>query len=201
MSRRCHGSVTQIRVNPRRRRAILQRMTLRPAHALAALAALVASAPLAAERLQFDHRLYPPLEQVLDSGDKGMIAYDTSNPGRLVDVIAIRGTSAQSWTEAMEIVSIARPRKIATARAWMAILQGQALARCRATFAVLAEDANSVTFERRSPGCAAEPASLGIYRLVAGRRSWFELAVLVKGELDETARRQWLALLASAHID
>jgi len=38
-------------------------------------------------------------------------------------------------------------------------------------------------------------------RLVAGKRSWFELAVLAKGELDEKARGEWLAVLASAHLD
>ncbi|MFC3173061.1 hypothetical protein ACFOD9_02220 [Novosphingobium bradum] len=166
-----------------------------------ALALLVCGTPVAAERLQFDHRLYPPLERVLDSGDKDMVDFDASNPARLVDLIAVKGQSARNWSEALEIVSIARPRKVAGARAWMAILQDQARARCPATFTIIAEDDRSVTFERRSPDCPAERASLGLYRLVAGKRSWFQLAVLVKGELDEGARRQWLALLASAHLD
>jgi len=166
-----------------------------------ALVLLLVAAPLSAERLQFDHRLYPPLQQVLDSGDQAMIEFNGDNPARLVDLIAVKGKSAQDWTEALEIVSIPRPKAVKTARDWMAALRQQALARCPARFAVLAEDANSVTFERRSPGCAAERASLGIYRLVAGKRSWFELAVLAKGELDAPARAQWLALLASAHTD
>ncbi|MBS0473530.1 MAG: hypothetical protein JSR28_00065 [Proteobacteria bacterium] len=170
---------------------------------LALACALVAVAsPLAAERLEFDHRLYPALQRVLDADDKGMIDFQGGNPARLVDLIAVKGTSAHDWTEAMEIVSIPRPRKIATARDWMALLQQQAVARCpAATFTLLAEDANSVTFERRSPACAAEPASLGIHRLVAGKRSWFELSVLAKGGLDPAAREQWLAVLASAHTD
>jgi len=165
-------------------------------------ALLVSAAPAAAERLQFDHRLYPPLQQVLDSGDTAKIDFNADNPARLVDLIATKGPSAQNWTEAMEIVSIARPRKLASAREWMAQLQQQAQARCAATFTVLAEDSNSVTFERRSPDCPAEPAALGVYRLVAGKRSWFELAMLAKGgEPDAETQRQWLAVLASAHID
>ena len=166
-----------------------------------ALALVACSAPAAAERLQFDHRLYPPLEHVLESGDKAMIDFNADNPQRLVDLIAINGTSTRDWTEAMEIVAITRPRKIATAQAWMEQLQQQARAQCRASFTVLAHDADSVTFERRSPDCPALRSNLGIYRLVAGKRSWFALSVLVKGELDPAARAQWLALLASAHLD
>lgn len=167
-----------------------------------ALLASVTAAPLAAERLQFDHRLYPPLQQVLDSGDAGMIDFNAKNPQRLVDLIAVKGKSARDWREALEIVSIVRPANVDGARAWMELLQSQALARCPdATFAVLAEDAVSVTYERRSPGCRAERAQHGITRLVAGKRSWFQLAVLAKDDLPEPARAQWLALLASAHLD
>jgi len=166
-----------------------------------AFALVLCGAPAAAERLQFDHRLYPPLQQVLDSGNAGMIEFNADDPRRLVDLIAVKGTSARDWSEAMEIVSIPRPRKIATAREWMGVLQSQALARCPATFTVLAEDASSVTFERRSPDCPRERAGLGIYRLVAGKRSWFMLSVLARSGLEPSARAQWLALLASAHLD
>ena len=169
--------------------------------AVIAFALLALAAPLHAERLQFDHRLYPPLKEVLDSGNADMVDFNNKNAARLVDLIAVKGKSARNWTEAFEIVSIVRPSDVKTAREWMALLQSQAEARCKASFTVLAEDANSITFERRSPGCAAELAPLGIYRLVAGKRSWFQLSVLEKGELDDAARQQWLALLASAHLE
>lgn len=171
-------------------------------HRILVLALLMVAAPASAERLQFDHRIYPPLRQVLDSGDKDMVDFNARNPRRLVDLIAVRGKSARDWSEALEIVSIVRPSDVPGAGEWMDLIQRQALARCpSATFAVIAQDASSVTFERRSPDCRAERASLGIYRLVAGKRSWFQLAVLVKGDLEPAARSQWLALLASAHLD
>lgn len=173
-------------------------MTLRP---LLALALLMSAAPLAGERLQFDHRLYPPLQQVLDSGDKAMIDFNANNPRRLVDLIAVKGTSVHNWTEALEIVSIPRPRDRATARDWLTLLQKQGAASCKSEFTVLAEDDNSITFERLSPACPGEPVNTAICRLVAGKRSWFELAVLVKGSLDSADRAKWLALLASAHLD
>jgi hypothetical protein len=166
-----------------------------------ALALVACSAPAAAERLQFDYRLSPPLQQVLDAGDKGMIDFNADDPKRLVDLIAVKGTSAKDWTEALEIISIPAPRKLSTARQWLAALQQQALARCPGTFTVLAEDANSVTYERHSPDCAAERSPQGLYRLVAGKRSWFQLAVLAKGELGTAERTQWLAVLGSAHIE
>lgn len=170
-------------------------------HRLLPLALVVLGSPLAAERLQFDHRLYPPLQQVLDSGETDKVDFNADNPRRLVDLIAVKGASAREWREALEIVSIPRPRDVASAHAWMEILQKKALHQCQATFTILAEDATSVTFERRSPGCAAERASFGLYKLVAGKRSWFELAVLARDGLNDAARAQWLALLASAHID
>lgn len=164
-------------------------------------ALILAASPAHAERLQFDHRLYPPLKEALDSGDAAKVDFNNKNPARLVDLIVIKGKSTREWSEALEIISITRPADVATARDWMAVIERQAQTHCPATFALLAEDANSVTFERRSPHCPAERASLGIYRLVAGKRSWFQLAVLATGELDALSRQQWLALLQSAHLD
>ncbi|MFM7027197.1 MAG: hypothetical protein ACKOXK_00780 [Chakrabartia sp.] len=165
------------------------------------LALLLVASPGLAERLKFDHRLYPPLQQVLDRGGTEMVDFNNSNPQRLVDLIAIRGSSAQNWTEALEIISIVRPGGVVDAKDWMARLQSAAEARCPAQFAILAQDAQSITFERRSPDCPAERSSYGLYRLVTGKKSWFQLSVLVKDDLAEPARRQWLALLASAHLD
>lgn len=158
------------------------------------------AAPAFGERLQFDHRLYPPLQKVLDGGDPNMLHFNDKNPARLVDLIAIKGKSAKNWTEALEIVAIRRPGDVTTARGWMDMLQQQSVARCRASFEVISEDQDSVTFERLSPECPEERAEQEIYRLVAGKRSWFQLVVLVKGRLDAQSRQQWLALLASAKL-
>jgi hypothetical protein len=106
------------------------------------------------------------LQAVLDSGDAKMVDFDAQNPARLVDLIAVKGKSAANWTEALEIISIVRPKNLSDAQAWKAQLQAEALGRCPATFATLAEDSQSVTFERQSPNCPAERASFGLYRLV-----------------------------------
>lgn len=168
---------------------------------LTIVASLAFSTSAHAEKLEFDHRLYPPLKEVLDSGEKDMLLFDDRNPARLVDLIAIRGKSAQNWTEALEIVALVPPREVKKAREWFDIIRAQADRRCPNTITIIAEDDASITFERSSPDCPAERAQTGIYRLVTGQRSWFQLTVLSKNALEPAAREQWLALLASARLN
>lgn len=171
---------------------------------LIALLLLLIAMPAHAERLQFDHRLSPPLQRVLDEGRSEMVQFDGSDPTRLVDLIAVRGDSAASWKEALQIISIPRQKKLDGAQAWMTQIEDGIRSRstggCKADFTVLARDELSVTFERHSPGCGPESVSYGLYRLVTGKRSWFQLAVLAKDGISDEARSQWLALLASAHL-
>lgn len=168
------------------------------------LALIFCAAPACAERLQFDHRLYPPLKQVLDSGDATKVFSDNKNPAHLANLIATRGVSAEQWDEALEILSIVPVRGMAGAADWMAQMQASAQAHCSATappqMKLLAQDAVSVTFEIHAPNCPAELAPYAIYRLVTGKRSWFRLSVLDKAPLESSARQQWLALLASAQL-
>lgn len=158
--------------------------------------------PAMAERLTFDHRLQPQLKQVLDSGDASRIDYNAANPRYVVDRIAVQGTSPADWTELLEVIARTPARNMRTAQDWMDELRRQADARCPNRIEIIAQDAASITFERRSQQtCAGEPARSSLYRVVAGKRSLFLLAVHDKGGLSETARRDWLAMLASAHLD
>ena len=139
------------------------------------LAALVLSATSAmAERLLFDHRLSPPLKAVLDSKNAAMISYNDKNPKYVVDVIAVRGNSASDWTEALVIIARTPSRKVRTAADWMAELRAEAEARrCANRIEMLAEDAGSVTFERRSTACRARLSADGA--LPGGRRQAFAI--------------------------
>lgn len=169
--------------------------------AVSILWALAAAAPAAAEKLTFDHRNHPGLKAVLDGGDPAMIDFDNSNPRHVVDLIAVKGRSAQDWTEALEIIARTPTGKVGTAREWASEIQRGPVAACKPTITTLAEDAISVTFERLAPACPAARAETMITRIVQGKRSLFLLSVLVKGVPDQTARQQWLALLASAHLE
>ena len=162
--------------------------------------ALVAT-PALADKLTFDHRLVPALKEVLDSGDGGMIDYNASNPKNVVDLIAVRGKSAKDWTEALVIIARTPQGKVLTAADWASELQAEAQAKCPNTFTEIARDELSVTYERRSTGCPKGYPPIALYRAVGSKRSLFLLAVLVKDDLTEIERGQWLALMSSAHIE
>ena len=163
------------------------------------LAALLAS-PAHAERLVFDYRDYAPLKAVLDSGRTEMLRYDDSNPKYIPDRIAIQGTSVDQWTEALDIIVRLRGSKMRTTADWSRQIERQSRALCPSTFTVIAQDANSLTFQRSSTGCPAGTPLTGLYRIVAGKRSLFMLAGLTMAEMTEPQRQQWLALLATARL-
>lgn len=165
-----------------------------------ALLVLLAT-PAQAEKLVFDHRLNPALKEVLDSGDAAKVDYNNANPRYVVDRIAVRGTTANDWQEALEIIARTPAKGMGSAADWMAELRARADKACSNTVTTLAEDAASVTFERQSQPCKSERAPYALYRAVAGKRSLFLLAVLAKQPLDKDSRARWLALLASAHIE
>lgn len=171
------------------------------ARLLPALLMLVAAVPAHAEKLVFDHRIYPPLKAVLDSGDAAMIAFDGSNPRYVVDLIAVQGKSTTDWNEALEIIARAPSKKVSTAQDWLAELNARADRHCPNTVRTIAEDASSITFERSVKDCPAERADTTIGRILIGKRSLFLMTVLVKGVPDAATRQQWLDLLNSAHID
>lgn len=164
-------------------------------------ALLMVASPALAEKLVFDHRLSPPLKAVVDGGDGAMIAYNDSNPKYVTDVIAVRGKSAQDWTEALVIIARLSDRRVKLAADWVTELRREADRRCANTVAVIAESADTVTFERRSTGCPANYPRHGLYRVVAGQRSLFLLAVLSHQPLVDPGRDEWLRLLESAHLE
>ena len=164
-------------------------------------ALLLMAAPALAEKLVFDHGLSPPLKAVFDSGDASMISYNASNPRNVVDVIAVRGKSAQDWNEALVIIARTPDKKVRGAGEWIAELQREAQSKCASTFTQIARDDFSITIERHSTGCRPGYPSTALYRAITGKRSLFLLAVLVKDNLSDSARSQWLAVMSSAHLE
>jgi hypothetical protein len=160
-----------------------------------------AASPAQAERLVFDHRLYPPLKAVFDSGDQGMIAFNASNPRYVVDLIVAKGASTANWSEALEIIARSPGKPVRTARDWAAELQTGTDRGCKVDLTPIADDETSLTFSRHVTDCPQARAETTITRIVQGKRSLFLLSALFKGVPDETTRQQWLALLASAHIE
>lgn len=161
---------------------------------------LLAATPAHAEKLLFDHQLYPRIGEVLDSGRKEMVLYDDSNPRYVYDRIALQGTSAQDWTEALEIIVRTPDKAVRTAGDWLSQMRGQSAPGCAGQFTPITQDQTSLTFMRQTPACAGAPAETALYRIVAGRKSLFLLGARYKGTMAPAMRERWLSLLASARV-
>ena len=179
---------------------MVRRGIVRAARAAAFVAALAAAVPASAEKLVFDHRLSLALEAAFNDSDPARIAYDARNPAYVTDLVAVRGT-AKDWTEALVIIARKPGGAVRTAADWKAELQAQALAKCPATFTTVAQDAESVTFERRSTGCAPGYPPIAIYRAVGRGKSLFLLTAMAKDGLSDDSLKQWRAVFASARIE
>jgi hypothetical protein len=160
---------------------------------------MLASNPAHAEKMLFDHQLYPQIGAVLDSGRKEMVIFDDRNPKYVFDRIALQGTSAENWTEALEIIVRMPEKTVKSPSDWVQQISASTTA-CASQITPIAEDATSLTFMRQAPACAAAPAETALYRIVAGRKSLFLLAARFKGTMDPAMRERWLSVLASARI-
>ncbi|MFC0588112.1 hypothetical protein ACFFF7_01660 [Novosphingobium aquiterrae] len=180
---------------------MIKRVPIRTLRLVVSLLLVFWVLPAHAERLTFDHRLYPPLKAVLDGGDQGMIDFNGKDPRYVVDLIAIKGSSAKNWIEALEIIARSPDKKVKTARDWAAELKARTDRGCMVDVTPITEDEISLTFERHVTACPRTRAETTITRIVQGKRSLFLLTILIKGVPDQPARRQWLELLQSAHIE
>jgi hypothetical protein len=169
--------------------------------ALFAALALTLSAPAFAERLHFDHRVYPPLKAVFDNNRSEMIDYNDKNPKYIVDRIAIQGKSAAEWTEALDIIARSPSRDVKTVDDWFVEIRTKAEKACPSVFEILSRDANSITFLRRSTNCAADKVQFALYRIVAGKRTMFLLNPIYRDDMPESMRLQWMELLGSARLE
>lgn len=167
---------------------------------LAALLA-VSAVPALADKLAFDHRLYPPLYAVFESGDADMINFNDKNSAYVVDLVVVRGKSTRNWTEAMVIIARSPDKRVRTAAGWVEELKAQAQAECASTFEIITQDENSITFIRRSQGCRSGYPATAIYRVVQGSTSLFLLGAMSKDGFTPDSQRGWLALLASARLE
>jgi hypothetical protein len=162
---------------------------------------MLAASPAHAERLLFDHHLYPQIGAVLDSGRKEMVIFNDRNPKYVFDRIAIQGSSAENWTEALEIIVRTPEKSVKSPSDWIRQIGAGTTANCASQITSVAEDETSLTVMRQVPACSGAPAETALYRIVAGRKSLFLLGARYKGEMDQAMRGRWLSVLASARVE
>jgi hypothetical protein len=176
-------------------------MSSKTLRGLVVLILALISSPALADKLVFDHRLYPPLQAVLDSGRDDLILYNDKNPAYVTDLIVIRGKSTRDWTEAMIIIARSPGAKVSSVDEWKAELERQTPAQCASKFEILGRDELSITLERKSRGCPAGYPPHALYRIVRGQKSLFLLGVMSKDGITPAARDSWLALFGSARLE
>lgn len=166
-----------------------------------ALIGSLAATSARAEKLDIDHRLYPPLSAAMEHPQEGTIYYDASRQGRVFDRILVRGTSAErDWQEALEFLAAPRKGPARTPQEWFAAFRPESESPCPAQVTRLGEDATSLTFELKAPACQGTTPLTGLYRVVYGRKTIYLVGAKYRGTMSATQREQWLALLNSAHL-
>lgn len=170
-------------------------------YAAMAAAFLLTTTPARADKLTFDHRLYPALKESLDRNDPEVIAYDASNPRYVVDLILIKGASTRNWDEALQIIARSPTRKVSSVQEWRAEIDSKVPRGCAAEAKTIASDVADTMFERAYGDCPGQVPRLTMTRIMKGKRSLFLLSFMSRSLPDEETRRQWIALLQSAHID
>lgn len=167
---------------------------------LAACCALLASAA-GAERLDLDHRLYPPLHEAMEHPHQGTVFFDANTPGRVFDRIVVTGTSAEhDWTEALELLVTPRKTPRLTPQAWLAGFRPDRESLCPAQITPIGQDENSLTFALEASACPQGPGLSGLYRVVVGRKTVYLVSAKLKGTMSPSQREQWLAVLQSARL-
>jgi hypothetical protein len=166
------------------------------------IALALIAAPAQAEKLTMDHRINPRLNAAMEANRDGSIYFEDASPKYILDRIMVQGNSAQDWREALEIWVMPRGKMLRSAADWYATYRQHESAGCNGEWSEVARDDISVTFTRSYTDCPAGTGDMtGIYRMVLGKKTIYLLKALYRGEMDATSRQQWLALMASAHID
>lgn len=166
---------------------------------LAGLASL-ASTPALADRLVFDHSLYPALQEAFRDQERNVRYVVSDNPRYIFDRIKVRGRSLDDFTEALEIMVTSRGRDVQTIADWFERYRQEQDETCGSEWQTLAQDAASITFSRTTRGCPEYDGQTRIYRTVLGERSVYMLTAITRGEMAQPLRETWLTVLASARL-
>lgn len=168
--------------------------------ALLAGFASLASTPALADRLVFDHSLYPALQEAFRDQERNVRYIVSDNPRYIFDRIKVRGRSLDDFTEALEIMVTRREQGVQSVSDWYDSYRREQDANCASDWQTLAQDAASITFVRTTRGCPDYDGQTRIYRTVLGERSVYMLTAISRGEMAQPLRETWLTLLASARL-
>jgi hypothetical protein len=162
---------------------------------------LCCATPASAQNLSWDYAQYPAFQQLVEAlgaGQRQEAMYvEDKTPVYVLQRFVIDGKSARDWTEALEVLITMRKAEPPTPAKWYARFQAQG-AQCPSQWTMIAQDKQSITFQRGSQACDPHPAQTGLYRVVYGKEQVFAMISTHKGALSKQKRAQILAMLATA---
>lgn len=159
----------------------------------------VSFSPAFAEGITWNFSSYAKLGDALMQPEPIVYTEDKA-PVYVLTRFVVEGNSAVDWTESLELLNTNRknhPKKI---EEWYETFKAQGDQNCPSQWQLIAEEKNSLTFERITTGCDGWEDQQALYRVIYGKRDVFTLIATRKGTMDAETREGWLQLLASASL-
>ena len=167
---------------------------------LAAIALLLTSfSVLAKERLSWEYTGYEKLATLFES-EPGPLYGERENRRTYHLRFVVEGESLEDWTEILEIMSTWRKHEPESVQLWLERFQAQGNETCPSKWTTIDEQASSIIFRRTAKNCQGFDDQDALYKVMYGKKKVFLIFATMKGEMDETSRDGYLAVLRDAEI-
>lgn len=155
-----------------------------------------------AEGISWDVGAYRKFSAIMHGAEADRIVYtEDRSPSYVLTRFVIEGESADDWIEAFEVLDTLRRNAPKTVNGWYEQFRQKGEQHCPGSeWNVIAQDSDSLTFERRTSDCGPFAEQHALYRVIYGNDEVFTLIATRKGSMDDETRSSWLAVLASATI-
>lgn len=151
------------------------------------------------EHIEFATAVFPRFETAIQDPAR-VHREERKDIGLVMVTFVIAGRDSTDWGTAFEILQTQRADEPETPAAWLQRYRTLSDPPCPSEWEVLAETADSVSFERRSPDCPPHVAQQAVHRMIYGPAGAWQLICTQKGSFDAQTRQECRALLESAHV-
>jgi len=152
-----------------------------------------------AERLEWDDSAIPVLKAITTERDPLILTKGKAGEYLLTRII-IDGSSAEDWTESLEITNTKQKGQPKDVIEWYEMFKLQGEDNCDSDWNILEESEESMMFERHSSICPPLEAQQALYRVLFGKTNVYLLCATSKGGMDAETRDSWIGVFQSAEI-
>jgi len=151
------------------------------------------------ERLEWDYSAIPVLKAITTERDP-LILMKGKEGEYLLTRIIIDGSSAEDWTEALEISNTKKRGQPTDVVEWYEMFKLQWEDNCDSDWNILEESEESIIFERHSSICPSLGAQQALCRVLFGKTSVYLLCATSNGGMDAETRDRWTRVFETAEI-